>query len=68
VCVSGGEGNTGVGGGKSGGTRVCTHSATSVTVEVCLVPPSEMYRRVGIQPACSWGPVGSRLPSPAAKR
>jgi hypothetical protein len=47
----GGEGNTSVGGGASGGARVWTHSATSVTEEVCVAPPSEVYRRVGTQPA-----------------
>ena len=58
-----------VGGGVvSGGARVWTHSATSVTEEVCLAPPSEVYRRVGTQPAWRWGPVGSRLPSPGARR
>ncbi len=31
-------------------------------------PPSEVYHRVGIRPAWSWGPVGSRLPSPGTKR
>ncbi len=36
--------------------------------EVCVAPPSEVYRRVGTQPAWIWGPVGSRLPSPGAKR
>ncbi len=34
-----------------GGARVCTHSVTSVTEEVCVAPPSEVYRRVGTQPA-----------------
>jgi hypothetical protein len=53
-----GGGDTGVGGERSGGTRVCTH-ATSVREEVCVAPPSENYRRVGTQPAWSWGPVGS---------
>jgi hypothetical protein len=52
----------------SGGAKVCTHSATSVTEEVCVAPPSEVYRRVGTQPAWRWGPVGSRLPSPGAKQ
>jgi hypothetical protein len=33
-----------------------------------VAPPSEVYRKVGTQPAWSWGPVGSRLPSPGAKR
>ncbi len=51
-----------------GGARVWTHSATSVTEEVCVAPPSEVYRRVGTQPAWRWGPVGSRLLSPGAKR
>jgi hypothetical protein len=52
----------------SGGARVWTHSATSVTEEVCVAPPSDVHRRVGTQPVWSWGPVGSRLPSPGAKR
>jgi hypothetical protein len=56
-------------GGERSGARVCTDSATSVTEEVCVAhPPSDVYRKVGIQPAWSWGPVGSRLPSPGAKR
>ncbi len=42
-------------GGVSGGARVWTHSATSGTEEVCVAPPSELYRRVGTQPAWSWG-------------
>ncbi len=47
-----------------------TNSATSVTEEVCVAPPSEVYRRLELetQPAWSWEPVGSRLPSPGAKR
>jgi hypothetical protein len=57
-----------LGGEVSGGARVWAHSATSVTEEVCVASPSEVYRRVGTQPAWSWGPVGSRLPSPGAKR
>jgi hypothetical protein len=58
-----------MGGVRSGGARrVCTHSATSVTEEVCMAPPSEEYLRVGTQPAWSWVPVGSRLPSLDAKR
>jgi hypothetical protein len=66
---SGGSVGGGVYGGEvSGGTKVWTHSATSVTEEVCLAPPCEVYRRVGTQPAWRWGPVGSRLPSPGAKR
>jgi hypothetical protein len=48
--------------------RICTHSATSVMEEVCVAPPSEVYRKVGTQPAWIWGPVGSRLSSPGAKR
>jgi hypothetical protein len=57
-----------VGEERSGGA-VCTHSATSVTEEeVCVVPLSDEYRKVETQPAWSWGPVGSRLPSPGAKR
>jgi hypothetical protein len=68
-----GEGGGSVGGGVYGGevsgrARVWTHSATSVTEEVCLASPGEVYRRVGTQPAWSWGPVRSRLPSPGAKR
>ncbi len=42
-----GEDNTGGGRGISGGARVWTHSATSVTEEVCLVPLSDVYRKVG---------------------
>jgi hypothetical protein len=61
----GGSVGSGVYGGEvSGGARVWTHSATSVTEEVCVAPSSEVYRRLGTQPAWSWGPVGSRLPSP----
>jgi hypothetical protein len=48
----------------SGGARVWTHSATSVREEVCVAPPSEVYRRVGTQPAWSWGPVGSNWGCP----
>ncbi len=59
---------TGVGGERLDGARVWTHSATSVTEGVCVAPQSEVYREVGTQPAWSWGPVGSRLPSPGAKR
>jgi hypothetical protein len=44
------------------------HTATSVTDEVCVAPPSDVYRKEGTQPAWSWGPFGSRLPSPGAKR
>ncbi len=66
--VYGGACNTGVGEEVSGRARVWTHSATSVTEEVCVAPPSEVYRRVGTQPAWNWGLVGSRLPSPGAKR
>ena len=41
-----------VGGGVvSGGARVWTHSATSVTEEVCLAPPSEVYHSQGGNPA-----------------
>ncbi len=50
------------------GTRVSTHSATSVTEEVFVARPSDVYRKVGAQPAWSWGSVGSMLPSPGAKR
>jgi hypothetical protein len=39
------------GGEVSSGARVWTHSATSVTEEACVAPPSEVYRRVGTQPA-----------------
>ena len=60
--------DTRVVGEGSAGARVWTHSATSVTEEVCVAPPSEVYRKVGTQPAWRWGPVGSRLPSPGAKR
>ncbi len=63
--VGGTEGGAGEG---SEGARVWTHSATSVTEEVWVAPPSEVYRKVGTQPAWRWGPVGSRLPSPGAKR
>ena len=72
VVVGGGKGRLGVvtggAGERSEGARVWTHSATSVTEEVWVAPPSEVYRRVGTQPAWSWGPVWSRLPSPGAKR
>ncbi len=63
-----GEDNTGGGRGRSDGARVWTHSATSVTEEVCVAPLSDVYRKVGTQPAWRWGPVESRLPSPVAKR
>ncbi len=33
-----------------------------------MAPPSDVYRKVGTQPAWSLGPVGSRIPSPGAKR
>ncbi len=46
-----GEVLAGGGGDRSGGARVCTHSATSVTEEVCVAPLSEVYHRVGTQPA-----------------
>jgi hypothetical protein len=52
-----------MGRGRVGGARVCTHSATSMTEEMCVNPPSDVYRKVGSQPAWSWGPVESRLPS-----
>jgi hypothetical protein len=42
-----------MGGEGSGGARVWTHSATSVMEEVCVAPPSEVYRRVGTHPAWS---------------
>ncbi len=51
VGTSGGAGIVIVGGEESGGAKVCTHSATSVTKEVCVAPPSEVYPRVGTQPA-----------------
>jgi hypothetical protein len=60
--------DTGVGGERTEGDRVWTYSTTSVTEEVCVAPPSEVYRKVRTQPAWRWGPVGSRLPSPGAKR
>ncbi len=60
--------DTGVGGKGTEVDRVWTQSATPVTEEVCVAPPSEVYRKVGTQPAWRWGPVGSRLPSPGAKR
>ncbi len=63
--VESGGGSAGEG---SGGTRVCTHSATSVTEEVCVAPPSEVYCRVVTQQVWSWGPVGSRLSSPGVKQ
>ncbi len=63
-----GGGNTGRCGVGSGGAKVWTHSATSVTEEVCVAPPSKLYRRVGTQSAWSSEPVGSRLPSQGAKR
>jgi hypothetical protein len=65
---NGGGDNTGGGGERSEGARVWTHSTTSVTEEVRAVPPSDVYRKVGNQQAWSWVPVGSRLPSPGAKR
>ncbi len=46
-----GEDNTGGGGGSSEEARVWTHSATSVTEEVRVAPPSEVYRRMGGDPA-----------------
>ncbi len=36
-----------MGGEESGGARVCTHSTTSLMEEVCVAPPSEVYRKVG---------------------
>jgi hypothetical protein len=54
--------------GRGEPNKVYTHSATSVTEEVCVAPPSEVYRKVETQPAWRWGPVGSRLPSQGAKR
>ncbi len=50
-------GTTGEDGEGSGGARVCTHSATSVTEEVCVAPPARYI--------AGWGPsrleVGGRL-------
>ena len=46
--VGGTEGGAGE---RSEGARVWTHSATSVTEEVWVAPPSEVYRKVGTQPA-----------------
>jgi hypothetical protein len=66
--TSGGVGSAIVGGEGSGGAKVFIHSATSMTEEVCVAPPREVYRRVGTQQAWRWGPVGSRLHSPGAKR
>jgi hypothetical protein len=66
--ASSGEGMARVGREGSEGAKVRTHSATSGTEEVCVAPPSDVYRRVGTQPAWRRGPVGSRLPSPGAKR
>ncbi len=37
----GGGDNTGGGGEKSEGGKVCTHSATSVTKEVCVCGPTK---------------------------
>ncbi len=37
-----GEDNTGGGRGRSEGARVWIHSATSVTEEVCVAPPSDV--------------------------
>jgi hypothetical protein len=34
-------------GERSGGARVWTHSVTLVTDEVCVAPPSDVYRKVG---------------------
>ena len=49
--VGEGEGGPWIGtggvGDRSEGARVWTHSATSVTEEVWVAPPSEVYRRVG---------------------
>jgi hypothetical protein len=57
--TSGGAGIAIVGGEGSRGATVCTHSAISVAEEVCVAPPSEVYRKVGTQPTWRWGP--SRL-------
>jgi hypothetical protein len=53
-----GEDNTDGGGGRSEGAKGWTHSATLVTEEVCVAPLRDVYRKVGTQPAWSWGPVG----------
>jgi hypothetical protein len=47
VGASGGEGMASVGWERSGGAKVFAHSATSVTEEVCVAPPNEVYRRAG---------------------
>jgi hypothetical protein len=62
------EGMASMGGERSGGAKVCTHSTASVTKEVYEAPPGEVYRRVRTQPAWRLGPVGPRLPSPGAKQ
>ena len=46
----GGE-NTGGGEGRTEGARVWTHSTTSVTEELCVAPPSDVYRKVGRGPS-----------------
>ena len=56
-----GEDNTGGGRGRSDGARVWIHSATSVTEEVCVAPPSDVYRKVGTQPAVRIQTVRLRL-------
>ncbi len=43
--------NTGGCGGRSEGARVCTHSATSVTEEVCVVPHTQRSISQGGDPA-----------------
>jgi hypothetical protein len=52
----GGSLGDGVEGGEvSGGARVWTHSFTSVTEEVCVTPPSEVFRRGGNQAGLELG-------------
>jgi hypothetical protein len=45
-----------------------TFSANMPHEEVCIAPPSDVYRKVGTHWTWSWGPVESKLPSPGAKR
>jgi hypothetical protein len=45
------------GGEGSGGARVWTHSANSVTKDVCVAPPSEVYQGedpTGLELGTSW--------------
>ncbi len=51
-CIGSGE-YTGECGEESGGARLWTHSATSVTQKVCVAPPRDVYRKVKTQPAWS---------------